>query len=250
MIYMSLRLIETLINIIYPARCLACGFSLPEKTAENLVCKACYAKIKFNLPKFCQKCGRGAIKEDTETCSSCLRRDFYFDRAFSACIFQEPLKKLIHLFKYNLKLRLRKLFVSILAQFVTDYHIRLEDYELLLAVPMHRVRLKEREINHSELLARQLGKQFNIAVSCDKLIRIHNNSLQTGLKFKQRTNNVKGAFSVKDPQEFINKNILIIDDVFTTGSTVSEIAHCLKKSQANRVDVLTLARTGKTDKPQ
>ena len=247
---MPQALIEAFLNIAYPPHCFACRSLLAGEMSKSLICKSCSEKIKFNLPPFCQKCGLGLRQNNTGNCPTCKDRGFYFDRAWSACIYERPIKELIHLFKYNSKLKLKKLFTSILTQFIKDYHLPLHDYDLLVPVPMHAARLRERENNHSEVLTKELGMQFKIPATCGKLSRIRNNAPQTSLKFKERIEAVKGAFRVKEAREFAKKNILIIDDVFTTGSTVSEIAYSLKENQALRVDVLTLARTAQEEKPQ
>ncbi|MEW6008995.1 MAG: ComF family protein [Candidatus Omnitrophota bacterium] len=240
---MPQTLINSFLNIIYPNKCLVCQTLLSQSATFNLLCKSCYEKITPNPAPFCQKCGLGGQKRSSTDCPVCKNRDFSFDRAFSACIYDEPLKTLIHLFKYNSKFKLKKLFVSLLLQFIADYHLNTEVFDYLLPVPMHPSRLREREINHSQILADELSLYLKIPVIADNLIRRRQDRLQTELKFNERICNVKGAFELKDKEVFRNKNILIIDDVFTTGSTVSEISSLLKENSSPKVNVLTLART-------
>ncbi len=240
---MSKSLLNAFINIIYPASCLFCSKPLAAEESENLLCQDCYQKIKHNTGIFCKKCGLSLRLDYNQNCPACKNRKFHFDRAWSACIYKEPLVKLIHLFKYNLKLKLKKLFTLIITEFIKDTHLPMQNYDLLLPVPMHPARLRQRDINHSQILTKELKSYFNIPISCGKLIRKHTSRPQTELKFRERLDNVKGAFALKDKDEFKAKNILLVDDVFTTGSTVSEIARVLKEDGASGVDVLTLART-------
>jgi ComF family protein len=190
--------------------------------------------------------GQVGLRED---CPACRGKNFNFRRAFSACIYEEPIKELIHLFKYKSKLKLRKLFAAILIRFIRDYSLPIRDYDLFVSIPMHPARLREREFNHSQILAEELSFEFKIPVNSDNIIRSRHGAPQAALSEKERMKNVKEAFRIKRPEGFLNKNILIIDDVFTTGSTVSEIALLLNENKAGAVDVLTLARSTQ-DKPK
>ncbi len=240
---MPSTLIDSFINIVYPNKCLICQILLSESANFNLLCKSCYEAITPNLAPFCPKCGLGRQLPGKQDCPACKRINFNFDRAFNVCIYREPLKTLIHLFKYNSKFKLRKLFSFLLIQFINDYHLEIKDYDYLVPVPMHASRLREQEANPSQILANELSLQFKIPINADNAIRIKQNKLQTELSFTDRINNVKGAFELKHKNGFINKKILIIDDVFTTGSTVSEVSYLLKENAVAKVDVLTLART-------
>lgn len=241
--YMQKTMFDALINLLYPANCLICSQALKVDKNDHILCKTCSEKIIKTNPPFCLKCGLAAQSREDPNCPGCKNRIFHFDRAWSACSYEEPLKTLIHHFKYNSKLKLRKLFAKILAQFVDTYQLPLNDYDLLVSVPMHRARFREKEINHSQSIANELSSLYQIPVSTDNCLRIHQHALQSNLNFSQRLENVKGAFRVKTKEIFKDKALLIIDDVFTTGSTVSEVAQAIKDSGALRVDVLTLART-------
>lgn len=236
---MATNIIGTFINILYPARCFACSSRL--NNSANVICGPCYQRLRFNLGLFCPRCGLG--QQQSEKCPACKNMDFNFRRAWSACVYEEPLKNLIHLFKYNAKLKLRKLFAGLLIQFTKDFKIDLKKYDLLLAVPMHPARQREREYNQSQILALEIAAEFKIPLSNNNCLRIKNSQPQMSLGLGERIKNVKGTFRIRQEKEFSNKNILIIDDVFTTGSTVSELALELKKSNAKEIDVLTLARS-------
>jgi len=235
--------LDALTNIFYPAHCLTCRARLKGKTSSALICKNCSDKILLNLPGFCSKCGMGGQIKLSEDCPACKGKNFNFRRAFSSCIYDEPLKELIHLFKYKSKLKLKKLFAAILIRFIKDYSLPIQDYDLFVSIPMHPARLREREFNHSQVLAKELSLEFKIPVNSDNIIRSRHGAPQAALSEEERMKNVKEAFRIKRPQEFANMNILIIDDVFTTGSTVSEIAFLLNENKAAAADVLTLARS-------
>lgn len=115
-------------------------------------------------------------------------------------------------------------------------------YDLIVPVPLHRTRIKERGFNQALLLARELAETYSLPVDYIRLKRIRPTDPQTGLKGKERMKNVRGAFAVEYGRFFEDKNVLLIDDVYTTGATVSECCRVLKKAGAKNTDVLTLAR--------
>ncbi len=115
-------------------------------------------------------------------------------------------------------------------------------FDLLIPVPLDRKKKWEREFNQASLLMEALAKEFRIPCSQNNLIKIRPTPAQSSLKREQRFINVKGAFRVRRPWEVNNKAMLLIDDVFTTGATVSECARVLKDKGAKRIEVLSLAR--------
>lgn len=236
-------LASALKNILYPAHCFICSRLLTQDIDTNPVCQNCYDKILLNLPGFCKKCGLGGQTQGAQYCSACKGKKFNFRRAFSACVYEEPIKTLIHLFKYDSRLKLRKLFAEIFIKFLRDYKISVREYDLFVAVPMHPTRLREREFNHSQVLAQDLAVEFNVPISSGDIERSRYGRPQMSLSERERMENIKGAFRLRHRERFSNKNILIIDDVFTTGSTVCEIALILNECNAKGVDVLTLARS-------
>jgi ComF family protein len=118
----------------------------------------------------------------------------------------------------------------------------MEKADCLMPIPLHPARLREREFNQSELVARELSGQFDKPLA-DSLERHRFTKPQACLKEKSRLKNVKGAFRVKNPDSVKNKNILVVDDVATTASTVAEASKALKKAGAKSVSVITFARS-------
>jgi ComF family protein len=124
--------------------------------------------------------------------------------------------------------------------------INLEDlfFEAIIPVPLHPARLRERGFNQALLLGKTLGKIHSKMVLAGALQRIRNTIPQVQLDHSERERNVRGAFAVRKQQEIMDKRLLLVDDVFTTGATVNECARVLKKSGAKEIIVLTLARVG------
>ena len=130
---------------------------------------------------------------------------------------------------------------------MVDYLLKNDEFEnkfdLIIPVPLHKNDLKKRGFNQSLLISKVIGDYFSVPVGESVLIKKTETSFQVNLSKKEREKNILKAFSIEKPEEIKGKNILILDDVFTTGATVEECAKELIKSQANNIFVLTLART-------
>lgn len=127
--------------------------------------------------------------------------------------------------------------------FLETYNLDIAQFHRLVPIPLFAVRLRERGYNQSRLLAEAVGQQHRIVLSRNNLVRVRATEHQTFLSEKERWTNIRGAFRIKHPAEFSGKNILIIDDLLTTGATASEAARTLKDAGAKTVGLLTLAIT-------
>jgi ComF family protein len=174
---------------------------------------------------------------------SCLRQPLQFDFAWCACLYQDPLKDLIRQFKYNQKTRLRRLFARCVKDFVQTYGLDIQQFDCIVPIPLHPTRLRERGYNQALLLAKPIAREYGIPLSADNLVRARNTKQQTLLSKKERWTNIHRAFRIKYSAGFFKKNVLIIDDLLTTGATVSEAAGTLKCAGAKTVGVLTWAIT-------
>jgi ComF family protein len=125
--------------------------------------------------------------------------------------------------------------------FINEYGLPMEDIDCLVPVPLHPTRLREREFNQALLLGRHIAEDFGKDMFGDAMVREKHTKTQTGLQFAERIANLSGSFKVTEPQAIKGKNVLLIDDVLTTGSTSSEAAAALKAAGAKIVFVLTLA---------
>jgi ComF family protein len=236
--------LSNLLNIAFPRVCLVCHKPLKDNSIDNLLCADCWAKIEKNRPPLCTLCGR-KIRETGITkkfCPDCSKgRNFSFERAFSPCVYEGVMRELIHKFKYQGRDYLGVPLARLLIEFIEQYRINLEPFDLLMPIPLHKIRLKEREFNQAEVLACRVANQFSLALSSSNLWRKHYRKAQMELEGNQRWENIKGCFALRNPQEVRGKNILLVDDVLTTGATCSEAASALKAAGAVRVWVLTLA---------
>ena len=237
------RFIRGLTDIVYPKVCLACKCKLDASHSEEYICQACRLKIKRNMPPFCHSCGRHLERANLHKhiCPSCLRKRLHFDRAYSPCLYEGVAKELIHQFKYKGKDHLGKPLSKIMIEFIQEYELPIEYLDLIIPMPLHQTRLREREFNQAEILSRQIASEFKKELLTGALERHRLTKSQTELPTDKRFANVKDSFSVIKDSGLKNKNVLLVDDVLTTGATSSEAAASLKVAGANIVFVLTLA---------
>lgn len=236
------KFFQALLNIVYPAQCLICQNKLNATSIGTLLCQNCWSAIKKNPPPFCVRCGRHLeIAQTDEGCPGCKRRDYSFDRAIAPCIYEGVLKELIHRFKYNGQECLGELLAGLMTGFIKEYNLNLGEFDFVVPVPLHRRKLREREFNQAELLARPLAKEFNLVLSKEILIRQRDTATQTELSEDARWRNVRACFLVNPQINLKDKNILLIDDLLTTGATCSEAAAVIKKAGGRKVWALTLA---------
>ena len=168
----------------------------------------------------------------------------YFSAAYSACLYEGPLKELMHKFKYNNRRSLSGVFTAIMLDFIKDNPGIIEGVDAITFVPLHRNRTLARGFNQSELLAELTGRELGIPM-IDSLEKTRATKNQNELSREARLVNLEGAFRVKpniESDAVEGRDMLIIDDVMTTGATLNEAAAALMGRDAGYVRCLTLAR--------
>lgn len=238
-------LLQGLGHLVYPPHCLVCSTHYTDPSGPG-VCPPCRAAIVFNHPPFCRKCSRclGVHIEQTY-CKECRNAKPSFDFAWSACLYEDPLKDLIHRFKYGQKTQLRRLFAEVMISFIKEYGLDTGQFDAIVPIPLSSTRSRERGYNQAQLLAQEIAGEFSIPLAPEgnHLRRIRHTDPQSFLDEKQRWTNIKGAFTIRKLRNLRHKNILLIDDLLTTGATAAEAARVLKTAGAGIVGVLTLAIT-------
>ena len=235
------KLKQTLINAFYPKhiKCICCKDELVSQNVYDM-CENCYLSLPFIKYHYCNRCGLQFEKDGSGICLNCKATNFYFDFARSAVTFDDKIIPCIHKLKYA-----RYKFLAKPLSYLLYDTLMIQDWkiDLICYVPLFTTREKDRGYNQARELAQNLSKLTNIEV-CDDIIRIRDTPTQTKLSRRERQENVKDCFKLTKPSTFKNLNILLIDDVFTTGSTTNEISKQLKKVGANKVYVLTVAHAG------
>lgn len=198
--------------------------------------------IKFIQNSICSICGRpfAATEQPEHLCQTCLTRPYHFDGARAITLYDGPILKAIQQFKFGKK----TIFAQTLGRLKTGPGpFNPAEFDLLIPVPLHVKRLRERGFNQALLLLREWAGKEKKKIDFTSLVRHRWTEAQTNLKHHQRLQNIKGAFTVKTAHKVRGKSVLLCDDVFTTGATVNECTRVLKEAGAKQVSVLTLART-------
>ena len=240
---MAARLLRRFLHMVFPMNCRTCDKTL-EDDPVPFFCQPCWNRIEpIRLP-CCPRCAHPfpsphALAHSPEhLCGPCRKHPPAYHRAWTPYAYQSPLKEAIGLLKYRGKTHL----APALAHLIVQTHPAPSNVDVLIAVPLHPDRLREREYNQALLLAHHLGRQWNLPVLIDALRRTRPTPPQTSLTRRERLKNLRRCFAVATPSAVEGKNTLLVDDVFTTGTTVNECAKALKKAGAEAVYVQTLAR--------
>lgn len=231
------------LHVVFPAVCASCETPLWDDPVP-FFCRACWETLIPISGPCCPHCGvpfasRIALQQSpTHECGGCRMRPPAFTQTWSLFPYQSPLKEAIVLFKYRGKRSLTKHFIQdMIAALPT-----LPTIDVLMPVPLHPQRLREREYNQSLLLAHGLSQHLQIPLLLSCLLRVRSTVPQTSLSKKERLTNLHRAFVVDDASRIKGQRILLIDDVFTTGTTLHECAKTLRKAGSGPVYGLTLAR--------
>lgn len=207
-----------------------------------LKCFICQEEINLSLPAgLCLACFNKMEKYPSLSSEVPLEDTFYFKRIWAACRYEGTVKEAVHLLKYKGKLILINQLSEIMIKYASE-NMPTSEIDFIIPVPLHRLRLKEREFNQSEVLASKLAGYFNIPMLNNALRRTRLTVPQTNLSKEERGKSLKGAFGVINHKLIEGKNILLIDDVFTTGSTANECAKVLIEAKAAEVNIFTLAK--------
>lgn len=231
---------STLIQFLLPPQCPCCEKFLEE--GQQGFCSNCLSEIHWIEPPFCSICGVPFISRETEThpCGSCLTHRKYFTIARALGAYEGALQEAIHRWKYEGKTYLTPLFAKWMAEGLNRYWDP-GSFDVLIPVPLHRQRLRERGFNQVLLLVKEISLRTGIPYQKTILQKKNHTLPQASLSGMEREKALRGAFHVIDRDELAGKSVLLVDDVYTTGATVNECSKVLRRSGASRVDALTLA---------
>jgi len=232
---------KTILSNFFPSKCLSC-FSYAQN--QELLCNNCLNKLVVHNKFICIKCYKPINIFKNEKC--CEIEDFKINAMLYCLDYQNKLvKEIIHQFKYQRLLAIQSTFKLILKQSLKPYkqYFKKHDY-ILIPVPLSIQRKRTRGFNQADIIAKLISKILNIPYYPHVLIRHKNNFPQANIKNQlQRPQNVKNIFKLNKKQlKFLkNKNIILVDDVFTTGSTLNECAKILKRNKVKKILAICLA---------
>ena len=231
-----MRIIRELIKLLYPAKCPFCKEILLGDAEE--ICVSCRRKIEFIQEPRCKKCGKPVFREEKEYCYDCEQNIWFFEEGRNLWVHKPPVSDAIYRFKYHNMKCYGKVFGKEMAVRFASY-IKSRKIDVIVPVPLHKKRKRNRGYNQSELLAKEISERVNIPCDSDGLIRLKKTNPQKILGHRGRRANIKDAF--RTTKSFENKNILLIDDIYTTGNTLNEAAKKLKYAGAQNVYFLTIS---------
>ncbi|MEI8121701.1 MAG: ComF family protein [bacterium] len=230
-----------LLDLVWPRACEICG--RPAGEAARYFCWDCLSTLPIIELPHCSRCGdpvEGAITRDY-VCSFCVDREPHFDLARSAIRFKGGVRDVLHRFKYSHATYLNRDLATLLHACVRTHYSR-KRFDAVTFVPLHPIKERSRTYNQARLLAGHLAKLMDVPLARGCLRRIRETGTQTHLNLRQRARNVEGAFVAHYPEWIEGRSFLLVDDVMTTGATVSEISRVLKDAGAADVCVVTVAR--------
>lgn len=201
-----------------------CGFC--GKLDKNSLCNKCKIRIQKNAIY--------KIEDYRETSS-------YFDEHIYLFQYDGEVRDAILNYKFNEKSYIYRTFL----EFIKNNEkicTQIKKYDIIMPIPISKKRMKKRGYNQSEIIAKNIAKMFNMEYKENVLVKIKDNKPQSELRQNDRTNNVKGVYKIKELKQIYKKKVLLVDDIFTTGSTVNECTKVLKENNVNGVGIFTLAK--------
>jgi competence protein ComFC len=225
------QLQEKIVDFFFPRRCVGCG------KMGDFLCPGCRQKLPLILPPICKKCGKP--ESSGSLCSACWGQKTEIDGVRSVFRFEGTIRQAIHDFKYRNLRSISDCLAMLMADYLKNNPV---NGETLVPVPLHPRRLRARGYNQSSLLAQKLGKLIDVPVIDGSLCRLKDSLPQARTTaIEERRDNVKEAFGCHD-EELKAKNVILVDDVCTSGATLEACAAALKADGAISVVGLTLAR--------
>ncbi len=236
--------ISAVLNLFFPQNCIFC--SGDRQGGGEYLCRTCFDDICLIHTPICFVCGVPAdisydYPKEGFSCGVCRQNPYQFDRARSLGHYDTVLRQLIHHFKYQKQLGVLSDINGLLEKYFSEYKKEYMNFTVS-PIPLHFNKMRERGFDQAFLLARQVAGVLGAPLESALLRRITATSAQATKTKTERAQNIKGAFEINRPERVAGKNVLLVDDVFTTGATANEAAKILKKAGADKVYIFTLGR--------
>lgn len=224
-----------ILSILYPDRCPVCHQVIEGK---GRVCSKCRKKLPYIKEPKCKKCGKELERTEDEYCRDCQRFSHAYDRGGAVFSYDDVMKKSISMFKYHN----RREYAAFYAEEMKERCGRLIGLcapQVILPIPIHREKRRQRGFNQAELVAKELGKLLKIPVDPGYLLRTQKTVPQKELTRRERKENLKEAFQLRE-NAVVYDRVLLIDDIYTTGATIDAVSEILRKNQTKIIFFLTI----------
>ena len=231
---------KTILNILFPRRCPVCG-EITEP-AGSLICPSCFRELSFVKSPTCKKCGKEILNETMEYCEDCISHRHVFEHGVALLNYDEKARASMVQIKYKNKREYLDFYGAALAVRY-EKQIRRMQADAIVPVPIHRSRRRRRGFNQAELLAEVMGERLGIPVMPDALVRSKRTLPQKELSAAERLKNLSGAFLAGEIPAGV-RSVLLVDDIYTTGSTIEACARALRNAGVERVYFAVICMTG------
>ena len=239
--------ISKLLNLFFPERCVICDSIMKAPHHGVAICSHCIKTLIFlDTTTTCRICGC-QIDPSQPLCTTCQSHQHYFDRVFSCFPYKDEVREAILRYKFHKRRDYCRGFGALLTKRVAPIH-KACPIDAIVNVPLTKAGFLERGYNQTELLAERISRDLSIPFWENAFLKIRETKKQSLLSYRERFENIKGAFSLLMPKSsFKGKHILLVDDVLTTGATADALSKLLREAGADRITVVTIATTGKED---
>ncbi len=232
---------QAILDIIYPIRCPVCGEIVTPKGER--ICTVCRDKLAYNMEPRCMKCSKPLEYEEQEYCNDCERKDYHYDKGFAVWIYNDIMRHSIAAFKYHSKKEYAVFYIQEIIRLYGSIIMELAP-DAIVPVPIHHSKYMERGYNQADILAKGIGKSLNIPVLSKLLVRNKKTMPQKQLSDKERLRNLQEAFEFNGREyrhDGVINRILLVDDIYTTGSTIEACTNVFKKNGIDKVYFLVLS---------
>ncbi len=232
---------EEIGNLLFPARCPVCDKAVPYPNRKEGICTECLEKLPLTNNSTCYKCGRQLFDGQKEWCEDCIRtrQKHLYESGMALCSYDDLMRESVYRLKYGKRREYAKTYGRLMGKRFGEVLTRLK-VSSIVPVPLHPKRQKERGYNQAAVLAREIGRACKIPVYEDLVMRVRNTLPLKSMTPVQRQNNLKKAFKIRRNDVKLGVTI-VIDDIYTTGSTIDAVSEALIEAGALRVYFMTLA---------
>lgn len=230
------KIFDLFLDLIFPRRCPFCDGIV---NFGDLICRSCKGRISYTGEDHCLKCGKKLLDNEREYCRDCMHTVHLFERGRSLYVYNGNVRAAITRFKFRGRKEYSDFFGRDMVKHLGSFIIRCHP-DIIIPVPVSKEKMKKRGYNQSELLAESISEQTGIPVNRTLIIRIKNTPPMKELSRIERMKNLKGAFKI-NVHDVKCRNVLIVDDIYTTGSTIDAMTEELKKAGIQNVYFVALA---------
>lgn len=229
-------LVNKILHFFFPDTCIVCAKPTQK---SRFACKKCENKIDYINPVFkCKTCLKQIPASNSRMCGFCMSQKPQYSRLISCLSYKGWIKNTLRLYKFHNRPDLHIGYSKLACEILERDGVF---FDAIVCVPLHKNKLLERGYNQSALIAKNIAKYFEVPFYEDLLVKIKDTKTQSDLTYKERIKNVKGAFSVKCPDRICGRTVLLVDDIYTTGSTMREVSKVCAPF-ADEIIAFTIAR--------